>query len=438
MNMNICNLINSNAVSEHCKTIEYQFNIEEAAILIFRSKKVDIAEKISLYEELIADYTDIQTTDFNLSQRYKGVKEIIKEEINRLKQLQERLYKNEENAIYTYCIYNKKVSNFKYFSEFTNTVGSFEELKKEIMRDQEIKSSNTPFTYIISKRLLNEDNRKIISAEYVIYNQKRLLVQIYDKSKLAIPSLRCISLNIPTPFKKGDILINNYKQSLLTNIRNTLSIAIAEDKLYQSNDIFIVESINDKTSYRIRNDKIVLTTLEDADSLEYFDGKLEGVDRILNVVSNYLKGKVSIDTLMNLYVQMKNNKKNSFINYSDIDLQNAGLTEDDIEEFQEADQKINTIIRIVAEYFNLDVRALKNPPAESEEFGYARRIAMYLCVNEDVDSVVGIARKFNTYGRYVLEISEIIEKEMKNEDSNTRKDIEQLKSIIKFLKLKRT
>ena len=56
--MDIYNLINSKAISEHCRKIEHKFNTEEIAVLIYRNKNLSIEEKINYYNELINNYED--------------------------------------------------------------------------------------------------------------------------------------------------------------------------------------------------------------------------------------------------------------------------------------------------------------------------------------------------------------------------------------------
>ena len=43
------NLINSKAISEHCRKIKHKFNTEELAVLIYRNRTMSIDEKISIF-----------------------------------------------------------------------------------------------------------------------------------------------------------------------------------------------------------------------------------------------------------------------------------------------------------------------------------------------------------------------------------------------------
>ena len=98
--MDIYNLINSKAIQKHCRKIKHQFNTEELAVLIYRNKRMSIDEKISAYQELISDYPDMEVIERINCKHYDSVKDMIKGEIQRLKNLIVKLEKEEQDVIY--------------------------------------------------------------------------------------------------------------------------------------------------------------------------------------------------------------------------------------------------------------------------------------------------------------------------------------------------
>ena len=56
-------LINSLSIGEYCRKIKHKFNTEELAVLIFRNKRMSIDKKISKYEELIKNYSDMEVIE---------------------------------------------------------------------------------------------------------------------------------------------------------------------------------------------------------------------------------------------------------------------------------------------------------------------------------------------------------------------------------------
>ena len=82
--IDVYNLINSKAISEHCRKINHKFNTEELAILIYRNKRMNVDEKISAYQELINDYPNMEVIERINCKHYDSVKVMIKEEIKRI------------------------------------------------------------------------------------------------------------------------------------------------------------------------------------------------------------------------------------------------------------------------------------------------------------------------------------------------------------------
>ncbi len=76
--MDVYNLINSNAISKHCRELKYEFNTLEIAVLIYRNRSMSIAEKISAYNELIENYEDMPMVQFFHCGPYESTKEQIR------------------------------------------------------------------------------------------------------------------------------------------------------------------------------------------------------------------------------------------------------------------------------------------------------------------------------------------------------------------------
>lgn len=75
------NLINSRVIANYCRSIEYKFNAEELAVLVFRNKRISINRKIAKYEDLIKNYPDMEVIERINCKHYDSVKTLIKNEI---------------------------------------------------------------------------------------------------------------------------------------------------------------------------------------------------------------------------------------------------------------------------------------------------------------------------------------------------------------------
>lgn len=146
-------LINSLSIGNYCRKIKHKFNTEELAVLVYRNKRMSIDEKISIYKNLIKNYPDMEVIKRINCKHYDSVRELISDEIKRL---------------------------------------------------QDIKEYEDIIAYNVSKKYLNCD-KPIITAEFQVINNKRILNNIYD-SKNNFLDIDNIYIKIPTPFKKGDIL----------------------------------------------------------------------------------------------------------------------------------------------------------------------------------------------------------------------------------------
>ena len=85
--MDIYNLINSKAIQEHCRKIGHKFNTEELTVLIYRNKKMSVEDKIKAYQELIEKYEDMEVIERINCKHYDSVKDMIRGEIKRIKEL---------------------------------------------------------------------------------------------------------------------------------------------------------------------------------------------------------------------------------------------------------------------------------------------------------------------------------------------------------------
>ena len=152
-----------------------------------------------------------------------------------------------------------------------------------------------------------------------------------------------IFLNIPTPFKEGDLLVSTSKTPFgeghilsydkypfvlyyLATWRENLQPLLDKGN-YDSSDM-------QGLGYYISEYGLVLDNNHDYDSWEYFEGELKGESRILKAISSFMKGEISLDLLLETYKYILSDKevKGAFwYGFTDDGLRLVGLTEGDIE-----------------------------------------------------------------------------------------------------------
>ena len=201
--MDIYNLINSKSIQKHCREIKHQFNTEEIAVLIYRNKTMSIEEKISSYQELIADYPDMEVIERINCKHYDSVKDMIRGELERIEDLVKILKANEQDVVYSYNSYwncHNKIINGK--NEYRDVYKTFEEVQSLISKEIEEDEEKEVISFCITKRTVSKPNKYVIRAEYILDEYRNLkMVNIYNFESEWL-DISNICLNIPTPFKK--------------------------------------------------------------------------------------------------------------------------------------------------------------------------------------------------------------------------------------------
>ena len=196
-------LINSLSIGEYCRKIKHKFNTEELAVLVYRNKRMSIDEKISMYENLIKNYPDMEVIKRTNCKHYDSVRELINGEVKRLQDLKTNFLKQEENVVYFFNAYYESTRKWdNYIATKNNIMATYEEIDELIVQD--IKEYEDIIAYNVLKKYLNCD-KPIITAEFQVINNKRILNNIYDSENNFL-DIDNIYIKMPTPFKKGDIL----------------------------------------------------------------------------------------------------------------------------------------------------------------------------------------------------------------------------------------
>lgn len=337
--MDTYNLINSKAIQEHCRKIKHQFNTEELAVFIYRNKRMSIDEKISAYQELISNYEDMEVIERMNCKHYDSVKDMIQEEIQRIKDLRKEIQTESENMIYTYEIcYRNSYSHG--FEESENFYKNYDDVCMALYQELKEDTDNEILKIQLIKRTLERNGIRIIE-KYNIENKQLELINIYSTNEY--PEIEGICLNIPTPFKKGDLLTAPSRTifNAETDVEGGKTVFVLE-WLCNWNEDF--QKILDKGShdssdmngcgYYISNDgEVYYDHIFDYDSFEYFEGELKGNARILKAMGSLMKNKISFNLFFDTYKYIFADKvcKEAFdYGYTDEGLRLAGLSDEDI------------------------------------------------------------------------------------------------------------
>lgn len=199
------NLINSRAIGDYCRSISHKFNTEELAVLVYRNNSMTIKEKIKKYTDLLNNYSDMEVIERINCEHYDSVKTMIKEEILRLNDLYKKIILDDSDSICVWTEYNKSTLRYEHNSDINHTFRTYKEAYEDIQNY--IEEYDDTISFQIVKKYFSKDEQ--IYARFLVENKKIKLINIENNTDIL--NIDQIFLNIPTPFKKGDILISKSK-----------------------------------------------------------------------------------------------------------------------------------------------------------------------------------------------------------------------------------
>lgn len=329
--MDIISFINSRDVAEYLRKTDYKFSPEEAMFVVHGGRNIPVAKKHRAYEELIARYPD-----YRLTERRDGLfknqtlAEFLRVYMKRETELIAECKREGDDAIYSYAYYNKN-DGWVYPKSFDPIFHTFRECFDDAFGDE-----NAEYTEKI-----------IIIKKYIGKNQSIELELLSDGTALGLDTFNIddgivsafdwMWVNIPTPFKRGDIIIpctekiwdghrheegegvfvlselftwgsaelveNGYKNSKLHG-DNDRDFAHADKLLSLFSDTGDTSDMR-AAGYFIASDGTVIREhthgLETYLDYEYYRGEFKGKMRMLKAVSNYVKGLIPIELLLRAY-----------------------------------------------------------------------------------------------------------------------------------------
>lgn len=306
--MNIIEFINSNAIREHMAKFGDIFSPLDKSYLIYQSRGKSLQEKINAMNELLESSGDFELKNARKRFYYTDITfhGLLKGYIETEQYILDKFFEKEADAVYTYSIlWNGEI--LEYNEPFADYKSCYDALLKEIADDgyideteiikRYVKPSCSELTKTISA-VFSNDLAFIHSvyAEGILNKKQHEIYDIFDE----------MWVDVPTPFKKGDILYGSYpfvmgyghcEPFVLLDVCNNKSKE-RTNKLKQSGDT------TDMTAYgywQRENGQIYLECMHDYLSLEYYDGDFKGEKRILKVLSSFLKGEITEDMLLSIY-----------------------------------------------------------------------------------------------------------------------------------------
>lgn len=264
-------LIKSDTIRENCIKKNIKLSTIQCLFLVWISTGVPMEKKHKLYEEIMATMPEPEISkeiredlDFQ-----EGLYDILKNDMENEKKAAKRFMKDADKPVYQ-CLYDE-----------------LEPLEKKIR-------FNTDFL----EDEIEEDDREITNTrnhETACFSCAGELVCVSSYHGLIDSILTnddiIKSAMIPTPFKSGDILCFDhfFKNKPCVYISNI----ITEKNTYNPMCVSV---------YICGTDGVLERYSIDYDKLTAYKGDLDKRSKILKVLSDFLKKKVNLETLLNAYL----------------------------------------------------------------------------------------------------------------------------------------
>ena len=330
--MDVLQFINSKDISAHLKGISYQFTTLQASWLVYQSRNFTLQEKIDAWREIIASMPDCIVKERRNCIQMDSLHDFLREYITLQEKIIRKLEAQNADAVYRYEI---RYDTDNSFDGEGNLYSSYDKcltaVKNEVNDDLDI------VEYRISKVWIDQKDKSITAY----YNRNSSLMAI-DTSiffsdrecDVECHSFDGMWFDFPTPFKKGDILIdpdNPYRGCCSGPfVAIKINIDPHKDKEMYEREVLDGDATDMLVYGFFQTDDgtIYNECMHQYMDCEYYRGELTGKLRILKAMSNFLKGNISEELLMCAYHQilMQEHAKDSMPNwYTDEGMELAGL-----------------------------------------------------------------------------------------------------------------
>ena len=318
--MNIYSFIRSRDVAEYCQSIGKTWNPVDMAVIIGRSNRRSLADKHAAWRELITDYPDMEIPGIcREGPSYGSLHERLAELINYEERVLELFKTPEANTFYKSEISSDKLphDDDDIFTDYETALSNLLDKLKD-MREQK---RNETFEIVMSKVYFGNEYKSKdyptckyrISIYFDLDGNVKNVFSNLQKDRFSDTDFsnmldfsdcgylgKGFDVEIPTPFKRGDIVIDVQHPSKVFVIERlgertyfhlfTFSLMFADGLGY---------SISGNQNYREK--LLVATRFCNNDRLEYYRGELYGINCLLKYISMFIKDEINLFALLTLY-----------------------------------------------------------------------------------------------------------------------------------------
>ena len=310
--MDALSYVNSSAIHDYLKKIEYSFDSLETAWLIYSCKKLSYIEKKKEWSELIQEMSDCPVPKRSNCRGWDSLHDLIRQYINIMDAEITDFFKDETSGEFVYMYSYLYEEDRSWTEEYETIFPSLKECLEAYREDvDELDETHNPDgTGVIKYRLKKQslaDRNEVYEIEC---NSNGDVMDILRNSTReadaadVIDSFDGMWFDFPTPFKKGDIVwVPCSENNIRWNCDGAfvllgLSTWDANEYIRNSGD---TSDMNGYGYFVNENGTIYREVMHNYMDLEYYYGPYKLNEKILPALSMYIKGEIEVDFLMCAY-----------------------------------------------------------------------------------------------------------------------------------------
>lgn len=322
--MDIYSLINSKAISEHCRKIAHRFTPLEKAYLVNDNETMTIAQKHEAFREILREDGDTEVTERPWTPHFDSLREFLEAYMDAQNKCLDRFYRNEPNCVYSFSVW---YASDKEYCEDSRLFPDWNSCYKAVLFDiddlaEGYKNSGidvSPVDIRVKKTWLTTGDEEHPRYLTICITRKNEPMEIWERNGVAteqeqdvLSAFEGLWPEIPTPFQKGDILVTRDR-------RGKENDPFVLDWLpYWEEDGKYTKIVNYMREHGDRSDLCTSVYGQSEDgtvwrdhgpnylALEYCRSELHGAKRFLIALSSYIKGELSLELLLRSYDVFKN------------------------------------------------------------------------------------------------------------------------------------
>ncbi len=320
--------IDSKAIREHLIKINYELKPIEAALVVWQSDEKTLKEKHEAYNWIIHNMEDAKFENRYIKPGMR-LHKLLAKYLEIENKLLDNIMRDGDDAVYICSEYWQGDADmfehegvFKSYNDLVNAIREDKYDSAWIRKKWISKDNKQPKTISV----LIRSDEEIININQFKYlsNEDEDIYDIFENN---------VWIDIPIPFKKGDILFFEQGKCYPPHhgpmvFDHLMQWDMDPERFKRNVNCWCIIDMT-AFGYFLSGSNIYYECMHNYLKLDYYMGDLDNENRILKALSNYFKGEVPIDLLMEAYHIIKNEEQlkndSQYMNFLDEAMEMAGL-----------------------------------------------------------------------------------------------------------------